>query len=61
MCFKFAHQLHMRARAHTHTHTHTHEIWLWNSWNDFITIIPVFLHLTDRCHLWSTPLEQLCI
>jgi len=32
-------------------------VWLWGSWNDFIARIPVYLQLTGRGCLWSTPLE----
>jgi hypothetical protein len=30
-------------------------------WNDFVaSLMPVYLELTERGHLQSTPLEQLC-
>jgi hypothetical protein len=38
----------------------TYEVWLWSSQNYFIANISVYLQLTERGHLQSTPLEQLC-
>jgi hypothetical protein len=35
-----------------------HEVWLWRSRNGVITSMPIYLQLTDRGHLRSTPLEQ---
>jgi hypothetical protein len=35
-------------------------VWLSSFRNDFIASIPVCLQLTERGHLRSTPLEQLC-
>jgi hypothetical protein len=37
-----------------------HEIWLWSSRNYFIASMTLYLELTERGCLWSTPLEQLC-
>jgi hypothetical protein len=36
-----------------------YEVWLWSPRNDFIAIIPVYLQLSERGRLRSTPLEQL--
>jgi len=37
-----------------------YEVWLWRSWNDFFCKMLVYLQLTERDHLQSTPLEKLC-
>jgi hypothetical protein len=42
---------------------------MWTDWsellrssqNDFIASIPIYLQLTERVQLQSTPLQQLCI
>jgi hypothetical protein len=35
-------------------------MWLYSSWNDFTESILVYLQLTERDYLQSTPLGKLC-
>jgi len=42
-------------------HFYANKVCLWSSWHDFIASIRIYLQLTERGHLWSTPHEQLCL
>jgi len=39
---------------------HWYEMLLWSYLDDFVSSMPVCIHITKRGHLWSIPLEQLC-